>query len=1546
MHLRALTLLSNLFKFTNNDFKKNCFSEFSSKVLVLISFFLTTQILNSQTVVPFNFTGGSQSFVVPPCVTSIGVTIKGGQGGGTLGGLGASITGNITVTPGQALQIVVGGPGTCPGTVYAGGGPSATQPYPPFQPCGGGGYSAIFIGGTPVAVAAGGGGTAGGDMGGSGGAGGCVTGAGGTSPFGQAGGGATQTTGGTGGPPWTLGGGAGTPGIYLQGGTGGNDIQYGNAAGGGGGGGYYGGGGGGSDNISSTSFIGGGGGGGGSSLVPAGFGCAGGGNAGSGQIVITYVATAPVITVNSATICQGSSAVLTAGGGTTYTWSPGGMVGNPVTVSPGSTTTYTVSSGSAGCIATKTTQVVVNPAPIAFANSNSPVCLNTPINFVGSGGGTYSWSGPNGFSSTAQNPTIGSAQTVHGGTYSLLVTSAAGCTATATEFVTVNSLPVPVVNNPTVCINQTINLTASGGSTYSWSGPNGFSSTLQNPSIANASMAMAGAYNVLVTSAAGCTASAQSNVTVLTLPNPSFTSNTPCVGATLLLNGSGGGTYSWTGPNGFTNGSQNPTITNVTSAAGGTYSLVVTLGGCSNIFTAPVVINPLPVPIANSNSPVCLNTAINFSGGGGGTYNWSGPSGFASTLQNPTITSALTSNAGVYTLTVTNSNGCTNTITTNVIVNPLPAVTVTQPIACVNQTIFLSANGGATYAWSGPGGFSSTLQNPSIPNANLSMAGAYNVLVTSAAGCTASAVSNVTVITLPNPQFLNNTPCVGATLTFTGSGGGSYNWTGPNGFTSGIQNPTIPNVSMAANGTYSLIVTIGTCSNVISNAVIVNPLPVPTASNNSPVCANTSLNLNGGGGTSYSWSGPNGYTSTNQNPVIALAQSSNTGVYSLTVTNANGCTNTITTNATVNPLPVVTVNNSTVCVNQTINLTSNGGATYAWSGPGYSSTQQNPVITNAAQNMSGGYTVTATSVAGCTMTNVSNVLVLALPTPSITANTPCAGSTLFLGGTGGTNYNWTGPNGFSSTAQNPTISNVSMAANGTYSLLVSVGICTNNTSAQVTVNPLPTPAITGNAAVCFNQPTTFNASGGVSYTWAGPNGFTGSGPSITISSANNLNTGLYVVTATDANNCSNTASAPLTVNPLPIIAAVGSTVCANQNITLSSSGGNTFLWNGPSGFTSGNQFPVISNASLAMAGDYSVTVTDVNGCTSTSITNVKVNPIPTPTATSNSPICANQTITLSSGASTGVSYIWTGPGGFNANAQNLQIKPASVSQSGSYVVTVSDNIGCAASVTVNMVVNPLPVGVISSDKKEGCVPLCVSFTCQAVTALQSCVWDFGTGGSSVGNVVSKCYEKDGPFTIKAIYTDINGCSNSSTYSVVAHPIPSADFNFAPQKPVEGEDVQFTNASYGPGTTFYWFFSHLKDSVIKDFSPTMIYQTQGGYAVALITVSDKGCRDTITKAVMVGEDYGLYVPNAFTPNGDGVNDVFFPKGFGIVKYELNIFDRWGERLFTTNKFEEGWPGNYTGRTEDIVPNGVYVWQIRLVNVMGKSKELTGKVTVTK
>lgn len=1737
--------------------------------------------LTAQTLYTFNYTGGPQNWTVPPCVTSITVTLKGGKGGGTGGGNGSTVSGVLAVTPGQVIQVRVGGQGTCPGSVYAGGGPSATQPYAPYQPCGGGGYSGIFIGGAPVAIAAGGGGNAGGDMGGSGGAGGCATGGAGTSPFGQAGQGGTQTSGGAGGPPWTAGGGSGTAGSYLQGGTGGNDLQYGNAAGGGGGGGYYGGGGGGSDNISGTSFIGGGGGGGGSSLTPGGWACGAGNNTGPGQVTILASVGSSTIAVNSATICPGQTAVLTASGNTTYTWQPGGSNANPFSVSPGVTTTYTVTGGSAGCTASITTQVVVNPLPNPVALSNSPVCINKPINFTGSGGTTYTWTGPAGFTSNAQNPSITGATAGHAGTYTLGVTNANGCVNYTTITVVVNPLPVIAVTNPTACVGNNINLSANGGSTYSWNGPNGYTSNLQNPVITNATTGMTGAYNVTVTSAQGCTNTAVSNVSVTPLPVPNILSNSPvCAGSTLSFTGSGGNSYNWTGPNGFSSTLQNPTIGGVTTAASGTYSLVVTVGTCTNITTAPVVINPLPVPTAVNNGPICQGQTLILTGGGGTTYTWTGPGSYASNASNPNIANATAANAGTYSLSVTNANGCINSTVTTVVVNPLPLPVVNNPTACVGTNISLTATGGNTYSWSGPNAYTSNQQNPVITNATTGMSGAYNVTVTSAQGCTATAIANVSVITLPLPNIISNSPvCVGATLSFTGSGGNSYSWTGPNGFSSTLQNPNIAGVSIAAGGTYSLVVTVGTCTNSTTTAVVINPLPNPSAVNNGPVCENQTINLTGGGGTSYSWTGPGGFSSTNANPSIPTASVANAGTYTLTVTNANSCVNSTVTTVVVNTLPIVTVTHPTVCLNTTINLSANGGATYAWSGPsGFTSGLQNPVINNAAFSHNGVYTVTVTSAQGCTSTANSTVTVLALPVAAISNNTPCAGATLTFTGSGGAGYNWSGPNGFFSTLQNPNISNVTLAANGvytlvvtagtcsssatqsvtvnalpnptagsnspvcenqtinltagggtsyawsgpsgftsaiqnpvintaatshagtysvvvtdgnscssstvttlvvntlpvisvsnptvclgqsinltanggatynwsgpnsftsaqqnpvilnstsqmsgvytvtvtsaqnctasaqstvtvlplpapaivtntpcvggvlqltasggssylwtgpngfnsmssspninnvtlaaggTYTLIAAVGNCTNSTTGQITINPLPTPNITGNSPVCLNAQANMNVSGGTSAVWSGPNGFTSTTSSVTISSASMSNNGVYTATVTDANGCSNSTTYNFVVNPLPVIAMVGSTVCANQNISLSANGGVTYSWTGPQGFTSGVAQPVITGASPQMSGTYTVTVTDANGCVSSSVTGVQVNTLPTPTAVSNSPVCLTKTITLASGALTAQNYAWAGPNGFTSFAQNLAITNAQLNHTGTYTVTATDNLGCAGTATVAVIVNTPPEGSVFADKTAGCAPFCVTFSSAASASIQSCLWDLGIGLTASGTSVTRCYEKDGPYNITAFFTDANGCSSTSSFSIVVYPKPTADFNFAPQRPVENEQVDFTNSSFGAGITSYeWQFSSQSNSVITQQNPTMIFDKPGGYLAVLIVTNDKGCTDTVMRPVLVGEDYGLYVPEAFTPNGDGINDVFFPKGFGIVTYEMNIFDRWGERLFTTNKFDEGWKGNFDGRGDNICQDGVYVWHIKLTNVFGKAIELTGKVVLYK
>ncbi|MBA3664967.1 MAG: PKD domain-containing protein [Bacteroidetes bacterium] len=832
---------------------------------------------------------------------------------------------------------------------------------------------------------------------------------------------------------------------------------------------------------------------------------------------------------------------------------------------------------------------------------------------------------------------------------------------------------------------------------------------------------------------------------------------------------------------------------------------------------------------------------------------WNGPAGFSSTGNNASVPNM--SSTGVYTAIATTSgtNPATNTcsisktITVLPLPNPLPS---NNGPVCPGKPVTLSVGAQTSYTWSGPNGFASNAQNPVV---NPAVAGTYTVAVTSAGGCTNVATTTVVIAQSPTSTPNNNGPvCAGSILSLTGSGGGTYAWNGPNGFTSSQQNPNINNVTTAASGLYTLVVTVGTCTAPATTSVTVNPKPTPVAANNGPVCSGNTLNLSGNGGTGYAWSGPNSFISSLQNPVISPVAAANAGVYTLTVTNSFGCTNTITTSAVVNAVPVVVVNNPTVCVNQTINLTSNGGSTYVWAGPnGYSSNVQNPSILNATTNMAGNYTVIVTSAGNCTNSSVASVTVYALPAPAITSNTPCAGATLSLSGTGGAAYTWAGPNGFSSATQNPTINNVSMAANGIYTLIATAGTCSNSITGSITVNGLPTPVLNSNSPVCMNQVLTFTAGGGVSYAWSGPNGFAASGSNVTIPSANPNYSGVYNVTVTNASNCTATISTSATVNPLPIIAVMGSTVCVPQSVSLTATGGTSYSWSGPQGFSSSSQFPVIPNSAPAMSGQYAVTVTDVNGCSSTSLTNVQVNTIPAPMAVSNSPICENQLLQFNASASVPVTFIWSGPNGYVSGINNPQIPSAIPAMSGSYTLTITDNIGCKSSAIVPVTVNPLPSGIISTDKKEGCIPVCISFSCQAPSFLQSCNWIFGQSGTSSGLTTTRCYATAGTYTVKANYTDINGCSNNSTYTILANPIPVADFNYAPAKPIMGEEVQFTDASTGAiNTGWSWYFSNQTNNATQQ-NPLIIYPEAGVYAVAMVVTSNKGCKDTITKSIIVG-----------------------------------------------------------------------------------------------
>jgi gliding motility-associated-like protein len=879
----------------------------------------------------------------------------------------------------------------------------------------------------------------------------------------------------------------------------------------------------------------------------------------------------------------------------------------------------------------------------------------------------------------------------------------------------------------------------------------------------------------------------------------------------------------------------------------------------------------------------------------------------------------------------------------------MPTVTANNnsPI-CAGGNVAFTSTGGGTYSWSGPNSFASAVQNPTITGITMAAVGVYTVTV-NLLGCMGTATTQVTVAT-PTAAANNTGPyCAGQTISLIGSAGTTYTWSGPNAFASNLQSPTIAASTPAMSGTYNFTVDLGGCIANGSTNVTVNALPVPVANNNGPLCQGATLNLTGSAATSYTWTGPNSFSSNSQSPSIPSITTPAGGTYTFVVIDGNNCTNSVTTIVVINPNPPLVVNNPTVCIGDPINLTASaGGATYAWSGPGgFVSAVQNPVIAVSTLANNGAYSVTLTTAAGCSNTAVANVGVFPVPSPTITTNSPvCVGGALTLNGSGGAVYQWTGPNSFSDPNQNATINPVSMAAAGTYTLLATAGTCSAQTTAVVVINPLPVPNIVTNSPICIGKDINLSATGGTAFVWAGPNSFAGANATETVTAATPANAGTYTVVVTDANGCVNFTTANVVVNPQPNVAATGTNVCENASAQLSANGGVTYSWSGPGGYVSALQNPTIFNAGPASAGQYTVLVTDANTCTNTAVATLVINPAPIPNIGSNSPVCLNDNLNLTS--SGGTIYSWIGPNGFTSSSQNPSLVASSISVGGIYQVTVTDANSCFATTTINTIVNPLPVAQLVSGPNVGCAPLCVNFTVSSTPAAAQAYWTFGNSESVNGPLnTTSCYNAQGIYTVNATVVDVNGCLGAATWTVEVYPKPVADFNHSPIKPIiniDGE-VVFTDASWGANiTSWNWFFMNTAQYTSVQQNPTFMYTEAGNYVVALIVKSDHGCMDTLLRPLVVGEDYGIYVPNAFTPNNDEWNNVFQPKGFGIVKYELFIFDRWGEKVFHTKTFDEGWDGTYQGRGHKICKEDVYTWLIQCTDVFGKSHELKGHVTL--
>jgi gliding motility-associated-like protein len=615
-------------------------------------------------------------------------------------------------------------------------------------------------------------------------------------------------------------------------------------------------------------------------------------------------------------------------------------------------------------------------------------------------------------------------------------------------------------------------------------------------------------------------------------------------------------------------------------------------------------------------------------------------------------------------------------------------------------------------------------------------------------------------------------------------------------------------------------------------------------------------------------------------------------------------------------------------------------------GDGGTGTGVNVVHTYTA---AGIYTVTVMK-AGCgpCAANASyTVQVYPAPNAILSVNSPiCIGGTASFTNTvsNGVSYSWTGPNSFTSSIQNPAITNVTAAMAGVYTCVTTNANGCTGTSTINLATYQATMTANANSPVCLGSTLNLTASGNGNYSWTGPNNFSSTQHNPSFIAANN-SAGNYLVSATLTGNCYANANINVSVISATVTANNSSPACAGNNVQLHAYGNGSFAWVGPNGFTSSLQNPIINNATQNANGIYTVTITSPQGCVATATTNVWVNGSRVLNPSATPVLCEGGTIYLETKDGSGVTYQWQGPNGFVSNKANVGVLDATPLNTGTYTVTLIDAGGCSATGTVSVLVNAKPkIDIDMSKAKSACEPVCnVEFKAVSNSASIDYSWKLGNGETNqTANPKNLCYNTANIYTVVLSGVDAKGCKADVEKTFEVYPTPIANFDIGNNGSTWVNGVtQFTDMT-SKAKIQNWLWSFGSPEVNSSLqNPSYTYQDSGRYNVTLEVTSDKGCKSSVTKKVIVGDEMSLFLPNAFTPNGDGSNDVFIAIANNVLKFEMLIFNRGGSLVFQSNDIRKGWDGSFKGESAE---NNVYVYKVSYVDKNNKSHSLTGSVTL--
>ncbi|MEZ4941113.1 MAG: HYR domain-containing protein [Saprospiraceae bacterium] len=1232
-------------------------------------------------------------------------------------------------------------------------------------------------------------------------------------------------------------------------------------------------------------------------------------------------------------LCNGGntgSATVEASGGAqpyTYLWSNGQNGQTAVNLTAG---TYTVTvTGSNNTGTTTATAFITQPPVLNLSASVSGIltCVNTSVTATatasgGAGSYTYEWSNGN-----TGNPT----QLTMPGSHNVTVTDANGCTKVA--FVNVSSnLVVPNVeagpNASLTCNQPTAILNGNGSSagptfSYLWTASNG-GNIVSGANTLTPLVDAAGLYTLVVTNATnGCTSSDNTTVTQGTQPPTAMTSGdiltcAMATGTVSVSTNAGQPVFSWAGPDGFTSMQQNPAV-----SLTGTYTVTITdqVSGCTNSATATVTENlTAPSVSATGDTITCAMPSVTISatsGTSGVTYAWTGPNNFNSNQQNPTVNVA-----GTYVVVATDpANGCTDSDTTMVAQNTAPpaASVVAEQLTCADTLAQITTTTNADpagFAWAGPGGFTSNLQNPEVQ-----MPGNYTVTITNGAnGCTTTAVAMVTQnTTAPTASATvpGNLNCQVSSLQINGTASSQganfqYLWTTTNGNITAGATTLTPTVDAA--GDYSLSVTNATngCTSTTSVSVVESP-PVGASTSvlNDVLCNGGSdgtaiASGTGGSGSGYTYVWSSGATTD-------TAEALSAGMYMVTIADSENCTSTASVTITQ---PAILTANATAtgetglgASDGTAAAAPTGGTSpyaYLWSTGGTTE-----MISGLAP---GNYTVTITDDNACTavQTITVNSFNCTISATATVINVSCNGAAdgsataSVSGAAPPVNFLW---------SNGDTTATTSNLAPGTYTVAILDG---NNCPAELSVQ-ITSPAVllanasaTPETGIGLNNGTaTAQPTGGTSpYSFMWSNGST-------VQTITGLAPGPYTVTVTDANDC--TVVRTVTVNAFNC--NLGSSIStANVSCNGGTNGQATAVTTGgtaPVSYSWSNGDTTQTTMNLVV-GTYTVTAIDANGCETVSSATITEPPVlQADIADINPTSCPESQDGSASvvidGGTTPYQFMWpNGSGG-----QNLAV--------GTYVVSVSDANGCTTTTTATITSNDTiaPSITCPSVALNFCFDAPVLFTAPPVS--DNCALNGSTPELIAGLPSGSSFPVGETVQVYQI-KDVSGNTATCSFAIVVGPSIELKLDSV-QSDIGNAGVGSIDVtvSGGSGTLTY--------SWEKDGAPFANTEDLTGLQAGIytLTVTDEnGCTKTMMP-VVVDNTVGTNTPDEearvrIVPNP--APHTFRLEMEGVQPLAMQFFDMQGRLLRTLRKDE------WTGEIDvSELPTGMHY--LRILDLKGSS-----------